>query len=248
MFDRLFYSFVNVAGPTGGTEPSVRPVISAFRQPRWSGGPRTTCTTCSALCVRCALASSTPATSSTLWRTASWSASRTTRPRKQRVSFEQISEAISQETYLPLLSGIGINYRCQVSNPHFCAIFPHPPANRTLSLGWVARRRIVEQTSTHNNHRQAAGDAEERLQQQPEAGPARPRATVPGHGAGHAGGAGVVSEPVRYDFESLLVQNFKQGIKNVLSNFIYFKNIKFIFSMLHLCNFNRNLSKISSYF
>lgn len=72
-------------GLTGDTVQSVRHVISAFRPPKWSGVPRTTCTICNVLPVPSAPDNWTPATNSTWWKTENWCANPTTMRPKRKV-------------------------------------------------------------------------------------------------------------------------------------------------------------------
>lgn len=57
-------------------------------------------------------------------------------------------------------------------------------------------RRPAQQEAAHHDHRQAAGDLEDGVQQQSEARAARTGTAEPGHGTGHAGRPGLVPEQV----------------------------------------------------
>lgn len=69
----------------GGSAPSARAAGRASPPPRWCGARSRTSTTCAASRARRARGRSTLATSSTWWRTGSWSASRTTKRLGQKV-------------------------------------------------------------------------------------------------------------------------------------------------------------------
>lgn len=71
-------------------------------------------------------------------------------------------------------------------------------ANRPTRIfrGRVPGRRSAKQTSTDDYHGQTVGDTKNGVQQQPETGQARQRATQPGHRIRHAGSPSLVPKQV----------------------------------------------------
>lgn len=100
--------FVVAVWASGGTAPSAQGASRASLRRRWCAGRRTTCTICTASPASCAPGSSTPATSSTSWRTGNLSASLTTRPPrpKVRLFFLSLRESLPTNKQPSLISTI----------------------------------------------------------------------------------------------------------------------------------------------